>query len=70
MYHWYFYEYLGMKLARLAEKEAYRKFESGEAPSRATGMIDGEQTAGYGETPNGYFEFPLQVDKDTQEILV
>ena len=58
------------KQMRALENEACRRYEAGEVPSTATGMADGELTAGYGECHDRYFTFPLQVDQDTGEILV
>ncbi len=54
---------------QIASNEAYRRYRNGEAPSFSTGICE-FLTAGYGHLDAyGYYEFPLNVDNETFEIL-
>ena len=51
------------------KERAYLRFRNGEEPS-FSGGICGTVTAGYGRLDlYGYWEFPLDVDQDTLNIL-
>ena len=51
------------------QKEAYRRFESGEKPSFSHDLSD-EITAGYGKLEwDGTWQYPLEVDQETFKVI-